>query len=300
MFRSPSQTAAEPCRPASIVLDFDGTLTDADAHAPAFHEASRQELARRLGWDDSTLHREWQRARSAVAGLPSAAAWMVDGRGVCPATADPYLIANSVTQLLFSEHRPGLASAELTANVLEVHRAAYQRVPPPFRPEARGVLEELCAGGYHVRVVTNSHTQAVAGMLDSLAFAGRRQVAVHGDAGKFSVCGSATADARFESLPEAVEWPEVGRAIHLRRGRYFDLLRATWDETGTDPASTLVVGDVFELDLAMPAALGTHVHLVTRASTMLHEQRLARKLARGDADARLAAILERIRGPRRG
>ena len=296
MLRSPLQTGPEPCRPATIVLDFDGTLTDADAHAPAFHEASGRELAHRLAWDDATLRREWRRAHDVVAAFPLGAAWIVDGRGVCPATADPYLVANSVAQLLLSEHRPGLGSAALTAGVLEVHRAAYQRVPPPFRPEARGVLEELCAGGYHVRVVTNSQTQAVAGMLDSLSFRGRQQVIVRGDAGKFSVCGSATADARFDSLPEVVEWQEVGRPIHLRRGRYFDLLRSIWDETATDPASTLVVGDVFELDLAMPAALGTHVHLVTRAGAPIQERQLARKLARGDADAQLTAVLERVRG----
>jgi phosphoglycolate phosphatase-like HAD superfamily hydrolase len=296
MLRSPLQATAEPCRPATIVLDFDGTLTDAEAHAPAFYEASGQELAHRLGWDDSTLHREWRRARRLVEELPSTTAWMADGRGVCPATADPYLIANSVTRLLLAEHRPGLADVALTTGVFEVHRAAYQRVPPPFRPETRSVLEELCAGGYHLRVVTNSQTQAVAAMLDSLSFRGRHQVIVRGDAGKFSICGSARADARFESLPEVVEWPEVGRAIQLRRGRYFDLLRATWEETGTDPATTLVVGDVFELDLAMPAALGTHVHLVTRAGSRLHEEHLALKLARGDASARLTAIVERVRG----
>jgi phosphoglycolate phosphatase-like HAD superfamily hydrolase len=295
MLRPASQTAPEPCRPATIVLDFDGTLTDADAHAPAFHEASGRELAHRLGWSDSTLREEWRRARAVVAELPPSAAWIVDGRGVCPAAADPYLIANSVTQLLLSEHCPGLEGAALTAGVLEVHRAAYRRVPPPFRPQARDLLEELCAGEYHVRVVTNSHTQAVAGMLDGLSFRGRQRVSVRGDAGKFSICDSGVADARFESLPEVVEWQEVGRVIHLRRGRYFDLLRATWDETGTGPASTLVVGDVFELDLAMPAALGAHVHLVTRASTLPHEERLARQLARGDADARLTAILERVR-----
>lgn len=295
MLRPPTQTAPESCRPATIVLDFDGTLTDADVHAPAFHQASAGELAHRLGWDDSTLRREWQRALAVVAGLPASAAWMVDGRGVCPAGADPYLIANSVTHLLLSEQHPGLGSAALTAGVLAVHRAAYQRVPPSFRPEARSFLEELCAGGCHLRVVTNSHTQAVAGMLDALSFRGRDRVTVCGDAGKFLVCGSAAADARFESLPQTVEWPELGRPIHLRRGRYFDLLRATWDETASDPASTLVVGDVFELDLAMPAALGAHVHLVTRAGTMPHEERLARKLARGDTGARLAAVLERIR-----
>jgi phosphoglycolate phosphatase-like HAD superfamily hydrolase len=295
MLRSSPDAGPEPCRPATIVLDFDGTLTDADAHAPAFYEASGRELAHRLGWDVSTLRREWQRARAAVAGLPSSAAWMVDGYGVCPATADPYLIANSVTLLLLSGQHPGLGSAALTAGVLDVHHAAYRRAPPPFRPEARSVLEELCAGGYHVRVVTNSHTPAVAGMLDALAFRGRDTVSVRGDAGKFSVCGSSAADARFEALPKVVEWQEVGRAIHLRRGKYFDLLRAIWDETGTDPGSTLVVGDVLELDLAMPAALGAHVHLATRAGTMAHERQLASKLARGDAGARLTAVLERIR-----
>lgn len=296
MFRSPVRSGPEPCRPAAVVLDFDGTLTDADAHAPAFHEASGQELARRLGWDDSTLRREWQRARAVLAGLPSSAAWMVEGRGVCPASADPYLIANSVARMLLSVHRPRMEDAALTAAVLEVHRAAYQRVPPPFRPEARDVLEELCAGGFHLRVVSNSRTQAITGLLDSLSFTGRQQVIVRGDAGKFSVGGSAAADPRFDSLPETVEWPGVGRAIHLRRGRYFDLLRAIWDETGTGPASTLVVGDVFELDLAMPAALGAHVHLVTRPGTMPHEERLARSLSRGDAGPRLTAILERVRG----
>ncbi len=294
MLRPAGQSAPEPCRPALVVLDFDGTLTDADAHAPAFHEASGRELARRLGWDDATLKSEWRRARGAVARLPASAAWMVDGRGVCPAAADPYLVANSVTRRLLREHRPGLDDAALTAGVLEVHRATYQRVAPPFRPDARGLLEALCADGLHVRVVTNSDTRAVAAMLDALGFAGRQRVVVRGEAGKFSVCASSRPDERFDALPETVDWPGVGRPIHLRRGRYFDLLRAAWDETGTAPASTLVVGDVFELDHAMPAALGTHVHLVTRAGTMPHEERLARMMVRGDADGRLAAIVERV------
>jgi phosphoglycolate phosphatase-like HAD superfamily hydrolase len=295
MLRSPLQTAAEPCRPATIVLDFDGTLTDADAHAPAFFEAAGRVLAQRLNWDDSTLRREWQRARAEVLGWPPSVAWIVDGRGVCPAAADPYLIANSVTRLLLSEHRPGLDSAAIMAGVLEVHRAAYERVAPPFRADARAVLEELSGSGYQVRVVTNSHTQTVARLLDSLSFRGREGILVRGEAGKFSVGGSAVADARFDSLPELMNCQEVGRPIHLRRGRYFDLLRATWDETGTGPGAMLVAGDVFELDLAMPAALGTHVHLVTRASTLIHETQLAQKMARGDADERLTAILERIR-----
>jgi phosphoglycolate phosphatase-like HAD superfamily hydrolase len=296
MFRAPGQTAAEPCRPALVVLDFDGTLTDADEHAPAFHEASRRELARRLGWDGPRLRPEWQRALAAVAALPPEAAWVVEGRPACPAAGDPYLVANSVTKLLLAEHRPGLGDEALTDEVLEVHRAAYEAVPPPFRPEARRVLEELCARVPQVCVVTNSRTRTVERLLDSLGCACRDRLRVRGDASKFSVCASAVPDARFDALPETTRWPELARAVHLRRGRYFDVLRGMWDETGTGPDSTLVAGDVFELDLAMPAALGTHAQLVLRAGTPEHERRLARRLARGEADGRLAAVLERVKG----
>jgi hypothetical protein len=145
--------------------------------------------------------------------------------------------------------------------------------------------------------VTNSDPRIVARRLASLACRGGEKVVVRGGAGKFSICASASADARFEALPEIVEWPEVGRPVLLRRGRYFDVLREIWDESATDPDSTLVVGDIFELDLAMPAMLGAHVHLLTRPSTMPHEERLARRLARGGVGPRLSAVLDRVRGP---
>ena len=296
MFRSPGQAAAEPCRPALVVLDFDGTLTDADAHAPAFHAASGRELAHRLGWDETRLGREWQRAREAVAAFSAHAGWEVGGYPVAPAAGDPYLIANSVVKRLLAEHRPDLGRDALGAGVMEVHGAAYESAPPPLRPETREVLEELCASGRHVSVVTNSRTGTVERLLGSLALRCRDQVMVRGDANKFSVGPVTAADARFESLPEAVRWPGLAREIHLRRGPYFDVLRALWDGTGTGPDSTLVVGDVFELDLAMPAALGTHAHLVVRAGAPAHEVQLARRLSRGEADERLTAVLERVSG----
>ena len=288
------RSTLEPGRPTAVVLDFDGTLTDADAHAADFHEASRRELASRLGWDESTLGREWQRARERLLALPPETPWIVDGRGVCPATADPYLIANGVAKRVLTEHRPGLGGAAIAAAVLEVHHAAYERVPPPFRLDAAALLDELCARGLAVRVVTNSRTGTVERRLDELSLRARRDVVVRGEAGKFTVGASACADARFEALPECLEWEGVGRAVHLRRGAYFDLLRGIWDETGTRPESTLVVGDVFELDLAMPAALGAHVHLALRASTLVHERRLAEATPRGGASASLAAVLERL------
>ena len=285
----------KPVDAALVVFDFDGTLTDVDAHAEAFYAASRQALADQLGWDEAEHAREWAASFAAVMALSATAAWQVGGRDACPARVDPYMIANSVTHRLLAEHRPGDDPATRVASVLAVHSAAYQQVSPQFRPDAQRVLEQLLAGGYPVRVVSNSQTTAIERMLDSLALAGRERVLVHGDAGKFSVCEPMVPDARFDALPETVGWWEGGRPIHVRRGKYFDVLRAIWDDTGTNCEQTLVVGDVFELDLAMPAALGAHIHLVTRAGTMPHERRIADDLPRGAAGAPLAAVLERLR-----
>lgn len=290
---SPRSSAADPRRVSLVVLDFDGTLTDADAHAPAFYEASRQELASRLGWDAARLGPEWERARRAVEALPSRAAWVVQGYDVCPAVADPYMIANSVCKHLFAEQR-AVEDGALVASVLEVHHAAYARVPPPFRPEAARSLEELVASGRAVRVVTNSDGAIVTRLLDVLAFPGRERVVVHGNADKFAVGGTRSPDARFAALPPTAAWPEVGRPVHLRRGRYFDALTAMWRETGADPQTTLVAGDIFELDLAMPAALGARVHLVTRAGTVKHELELVRRLARGGMGASLLDVVARL------
>lgn len=280
---------------ALVVVDFDGTLTDVDSHAPAFYAASRQALGKLMGWDETTQQRQWSRAFDAITQLPPTAAWIVDGREVCPATADPYMIANSVTHLLLGEHRPELSPAARVTRVLEVHHAAYQQVTPAFRPDARLVLETLLAEGYPVRVVSNSRTQAIERMLDALAIDGRERVLVCGEAGKFSVCEATVPDVRFLALPETAEWWEGGRPILLRRGKYFEVLRSIWEATGTSPQQTLVIGDIFELDLAMPSGLGAHIHLVTRAGTLPHEVRLANARPRGAAGAPLAAALERLR-----
>jgi FMN phosphatase YigB (HAD superfamily) len=293
MRRAPGQSCAAPCRPGLVVLDFDGTLTDADAHAPAFLAASRRALAARLGWAEAATAREWEGAHALVSALPPEAAWVVDGLGVCPANADPYLTANGVVKCLLARHA-GLAGPELAAGVLAVHRDAYEQVPPPFRRGARELLEGAGGGGARVCVVTNSRTGTVERLLDALDLPGREAVLVRGDAAKFSVAPAEVADPRFAALPPALEWPELARPLLLRRGPYFDVLACLWRETGTGPGETLVVGDNFELDLATPAALGAHVHLVLRLSTMPHEERLARALARGDAATGLEAVLRRM------
>ena len=280
-----------PCNPRVVVLDFDGTLTDADLHCEPFHDASRCELGRMLGWDSSRTREEWSRAASVLESCPGAA-WQMDGRAVCPAAADPYLIANSICKRLLLEHRG--VSAEVDELVFRVHRTAYERVAPSFRPEARAVLEALTARDYQVWVVTNSHTANVVRRIDALDLRGRDRVRIRGSASKFTVCGCTGRHERFQALPETVHWAPLERCVYLRRGRYFDILREIWDACGAGPSSTLVVGDIFELDLAMPYALGAHVHLVLRKHTVPHERAWADKMERGSCAGSLESLFDRL------
>src|SRR5690606_32548849 len=86
----------------------------------------------------------------------------------------------------------------------------------------------------------------------------------------------------------------LARPILLRRGRYFEALRRIWDETDTTPAGTLVCGDIFELDLALPAQLGARIHMLGREATPAYE-RDAVRAAGGSFSTALSGGLERIR-----
>jgi hypothetical protein len=98
-------------------------------------------------------------------------------------------------------------------------------------------------------------------------------------------------------VPETAEISGLSRPMHLRRGHYFDALTKIWDETRARPENTLVCGDIFELDLALPARLGARVHLVARPQTPEHERRAARTTPGGSVSQELVGLLERLALP---
>ncbi|MBI5534359.1 MAG: HAD family hydrolase [Deltaproteobacteria bacterium] len=293
LLRAAGQDSVERGPVQCVVLDFDGTLTDADLHAASFQQASRDQLALRLGLGASQMQVEWHRADAALHSSPESLGWEVEGWEVCPARADPYLIANSITESLLKQYDIGDGAEGRRAIVSQVHREAYLRVLPTFRKEARAVLERLLDLDLAVCVVTNSHTDTVSALLDSLSVRGRDKLRVRGGASKFSVCGPTVPSRRFDALPDKVTLAPVQREIYVRRGMYFNLLQELWEDTSSSPETTLVAGDIFELDLAMPAMLGAHVHLVTRAGTLQSELAAVELLRRG-AYGPLGAVIDRL------
>ncbi len=272
---------------ACVVLDLDGTLTDVSREAPAFSAAFPRLLANLLGKD---LSRAWPEEERRVRALSPELAWLVDGHAVGPADADPYILASCTAQLLFDRllvlgSEPGLRSEIITA----IFRRAYRETRAAFRPEAERVLDALLARGLPVHVITNADTDVAVAKLGTLAPGVHQRLHVRGDARKFLI------DNRWEGVPAERRVPGLARPLLLRRGRYHDALAAIWAATGAHPGNTLVCGDVFELDLALPAELGAHVHLVRRERTHAYELSAVSALgARGGVSDGLAAILDRL------
>ncbi len=278
-------------RPECVILDFDGTFTDVEAEAGPFLAAYRDELSGTFGVE---LAARWDEVALAIRHAPGSFGWEYRGRIVAPSHADPYILALSTAQRLLDEHGLLPDAAERAAYLEALFRSNYPKAKSVFRPEAREVVETLLATGRPVHVVTNSHTDAVEKKLDELAPKGRERLKVHGDAKKYVLGDANPPDACFQAVPEEQRLEGLDRPVQLRRGRYYDVLRRVMEETGASPERTLVCGDIYELDLALPAALGMPVHLVCRPGTPTYERQAVSRLPNGAVSEALTPVLARL------
>ncbi len=284
------RTADPTQRPRLVVLDFDGTFTDVEAEAGPFYEAFHEDARAILG----DYEAEWARAQATIAEDPGMHGWLHDGRIVAPGDADPYLRATVIMNMILDERGMLTDLDERTAVLQKLYFDNYPKADTVFRPEAKEVVEALLASDVPVWVVTNSATRHVQEKIDRLDPKGREALHVIGDARKFIVTDPATPDPRFDGIPATVQLDDLARPIYPRRGHYFEVLRGVWNDTGTKPEETLVAGDIFELDLMLPALLGSEVMLVTKPRTADFEKTGCAALERGSVTDDLHAVLARL------
>ncbi len=276
-----------------IILDFDGTFTLVDEEAAPFLSGFKSDLGRIIG---ASLIAEWDDVERKIQSARDEYGWEYEGQIVAPAHADPYIMATTIGQVLLA--RSGVANAGTRGDTLnEIYKANYPKATTVFRPDAKDVVDAVLQSGVPVFVVTNSQTAHVEAKIARLGITRAKELNIRGDARKFVIGPPDNETELFETIPETKRIPGLSRPIYLRRGKYLDALRRIWTETGTSPATTLVCGDIFELDLAMPAQLGCRVHLVTREGTADYEKRAVRGLAGGSVSEGLSGLLEVLELP---
>lgn len=286
-----------------VVLDFDGTCTQIELVHAGFLTSYCAILEDANGCARGALAQAWDAAIAQIRAASPGAGWTLFGApSTAPAAADPYILASEASALLERQR----AIRQVPA---DAYPRAYAANPAPWRPEVPKVLAGLVHRGLKVGFISNSERFAIQTRLTDLLATRRElrgQIVVHGDAAKYKLAElpvgatgpGAAHRAEFEKLDGAVRAEGSTRPIYLRRGSYFEALCGLWQDLGAGGyaiAETIVCGDIWELDLAMPKALGAHVHLIRRAAPFeTYPYELAHLASPDDASWDLLGLVEHV------
>ena len=246
-----------------LVLDYDGTLTNVATHFPTLRgrfEELFSERAKIPLKDLAALSRE---TYSFVLADPKAG-WVVNDVVVCNALSDPYVTQVTVYQAICEEL--GIRGAKRDQLLTSCFKDAYAQTPTKFR---EGITEfvERVSQVYEPVVVTNSSTHHVRSVLDKNGLNG---LPVSGDAMKFLV------DREWKGAPTSVNLPGFPRPVMLGRRNYAEAL----ERLGATQETT-VMGDIYEMDLALPDHLGMRIIQIAGAESPRHEIEYVRAHSRG-------------------
>ena len=260
-----------------LVLDFDGTVTDAEEEGKPFCAGYLEDLAALTDRSLDEILAMAERFEAEVAADPDNHGWEYKGAIVAPASVDPYLRIMPVARKVFDVCQVFMNPDDrnrLLDGIL--YRYNYQKTNVAFRAGAHALLAGL--HGIPTYIVTNSHTDPVCNKIRILAEGSELDWLldrVHGRAKKYAI------DDSFTDVARALEVAGLSRPILLRRRAYHEVLSSLLEREGVDWSQLLVVGDIFELDLAMPLAMGARVGLVINRFTPEYEKRYVASHERG-------------------
>lgn len=256
-----------------VILDFDGTCTQIPAIFEDYLEQYRSNFTKTVG---PLSDAEWEEAQSVVRQHSPKAGWMLGGCPAAPAAADPYILADESAKFVLRQR--GQKNPSIPASI---NGEAYAAAAAPWREDALDTFSQLAEHGIRLHFVSNSSSAMIQERLRQLLDDDNHlsaNISVQSDAGKFRICEltwdnqsalPAQAQAQFQSLPVAyIDLPlkELGRPVYLRRGAYFEAIYRSLQGDLNKLTSTVFCGDIWEMDLAMPYALGANVHLLDRTA----------------------------------
>jgi FMN phosphatase YigB (HAD superfamily) len=232
-----------------ILSDFDGVWTDQAEEAAAIRACFDMRLAELAG---RPVADELAALLAHVRAHPSEYGWAPEGRITAYVDEDPLLESSALALAIdraaahSSAHalraaieRGGHASATAFANACFLAAMAEfrERHAAEVVPGSLASLRELAALGAEVVVVSNSPPDKLQHWF------ARAGVPLEGPAALLRLRGNAR---KWHTASDAAE-PLGGRALYVDRPHY----RAVLEEERAD----LVIGDVYSLDLALPAKL---------------------------------------------
>lgn len=272
-----------------LISDFDGTLTDPTAEELVFMAQCVRSLSVVTGLTRRHVQRIIHRVHADMRTRPERYDWEFRGHTVSSLVGDPYLRIIAIARAVAAETERSLEGRDLARELLSEHYPTTSM----FRP---GAAQFLTQPGIATHVVTNS-TEAKVGrklrrLLDSGFYDSRCDAVLKGLRGS---AGKQHIDPEFDVLPESMTIPGLNRSVLLRRREYFETLSAIRNDHGARWEGIAVIGDNFELDLAVPWALGSRIILITNAWTPPWEITFVRGYERGSVATTLDEAAQMLR-----
>jgi len=254
-----------------VVLDFDGTITDAEEEGKPFVASYSNDLCLLVGKTPEDVMPVLRSVEAKIAADPGNNGWLYNKLIVAPATVDPYLRMRAIALRVFDHFKMFMNPSDRDSLLNFLYKRNYPLSGVAFKKDSLQMLRELCAHkDIIVYVVTNSDTAGVCKKITTLS-AGNDELMricdqVIGDAKKYLV------DGRPDHVAESITLPGLERPVYLRRSAYFKALEYLRELNGVNWDAVTVIGDIFELDLALPFALGARVGLVINKFTPKYER----------------------------
>jgi hypothetical protein len=250
----------ESLRP--IASDFDGLMTDLTGTTEKYEHSFNQQMAQYLGMNFTEYQEVFTQKTNEIRQFPEEYEWDIGNGRVAPACADPFMLHNVATELTLKEIGK-IVPIEIR---MKYFKDFYCLVESPFREGARNYIEVLAENRRFV-FVTNSETNAVKEKLNVLIGEEKaNEIEVIGQAKKIIIDNEWTSTPK---VPQTTQLEGFPKPIFLWRGKY----KTALDKTFVQQENGYVIGDVYELDLALPDYLDLNTILLTSSFTPQWEER---------------------------
>ena len=261
-----------------IILDFDGTITDAEVEGKPYKEGYIEDLALIIDKDLSDIQNQVQEIEEEIHQNAQNFGWIYNDKIVAPATVDPYLRVMPIARILLERNQINL-DPYLRDRILDriLYKYNYPKTTLAFKDGAQDFFRFL-SNQNHIEtyVITNSHTLPVQEKIRVLGEKGEFDWLVQrvfGSAKKYVVDSNWNASFQAIPLPSEMQIPSLQRPVYLQRKHYFEAITKICATHNVQTMENLlVIGDIFELDLALPLTLGANVALMTNDHTPQYEK----------------------------
>lgn len=274
-----------------LIFDFDGTMTNAEEEGKPYRHGYLEDLALICDLNLTTIIEWAAEFDEIVSENQDKFGWKFNGSIVAPASVDPYLRIMPTARLIL-ERAQVLPDTNVRDRILDriLYKYNYTKTQTVFRPHAAELISKLDGSDeFMTYVVTNSHTEPVQNKLRLLqkenpeAFIDWLVPKVYGSAKKYIIDQEAP-------LPEFINIPNLNRKILLKRGHYHSVITQLLQIEGLGWSDVIVIGDIFELDLCLPLAMGAEVGLVLSEFTPEYERQYLETHPKGHTFASLEAV----------